>query len=91
MGNLFIDKFSLLHLASGIVAYYFHIPLVLWILIHVSFEILENTPDGIYFIDHYIKIWPGGKKSPDSLINSLGDDFFAIIGWLIPYALFGPF
>lgn len=91
MGKRFMDKYSLLHLSSGIVAYYFNIPLVAWIFIHVLFEIFENTPEGIYFIDHYLTFWPGGKRYADSWENILGDNVFAIIGWFIPYALFGPF
>jgi hypothetical protein len=88
MGQSFVDKYSLLHLASGIVAFYFGIPLVLWILIHFLFEVLENSPEGVYFIDHYIPFWPGGKKQPDSYVNSLGDEFFAILGWILAYILF---
>jgi hypothetical protein len=89
MGQNFIDRFSLLHFASGIVAYFLGIPLVFWIIIHFIFEILENEPEGIYFIDTYIKLWPGGKKSSDSVINSLGDEIFSIIGWLSAYWISG--
>ena len=85
MGKTFIDKFSLLHFATGIIAYFFGISLVMWILIHVTFEILENTNEGVYFIDNYLSFWPGGKKYPDSVINSLGDEIFAILGWLVAY------
>ena len=89
MGQTFMDRYSLLHLASGIVAYYFGFSLVGWIILHTLFEIIENTPEGVYFIDHYLTFWPGGKLAPDDLINSVGDTFFAIGGWLIPYLLFG--
>ena len=83
MGKTLIDKFSLLHFASGIIAYFFGIPLVLWILIHTSFEIIENMTQSIKFIDNYLFFWPGGKKFPDSWINSIGDTMFAILGWLV--------
>lgn len=85
MGNTFVDRFSLLHFATGIVAYFFGVPLVLWILIHISFEILENMDQSIKFIDNYFFFWPGGKKKADEIINSVGDTFFAILGWLVAY------
>jgi hypothetical protein len=70
MGKTFVDTYSLLHFATGIVAYYFGIPLIWWIILHAVFEILENSPEGVYFI------------------NSLGDEVFAVLGWLLPYFLF---
>jgi hypothetical protein len=88
MGKTFVDTYSLLHFATGIVAYYFGIPLIWWIILHAVFEILENSPEGVYFIDNYLIFWPGGKKYPDSVINSLGDEVFAVLGWLLPYFLF---
>jgi hypothetical protein len=35
----------------------------------------------------YIVFWPGGKPKSDSIINSVGDTFGAIIGWLSAYYL----
>jgi len=84
MGNYFMDQYSLLHFASGIVAYFWNINLLTWIILHVIFEILENTTVGIKMINK-IKLWPGGKPEPDSLINSLGDNVFAILGWMMAY------
>ena len=43
---------------------------------------IENTPQGINFINKYLVFWPGGKDYPDSAINSIGDTIFASIGWL---------
>jgi hypothetical protein len=83
MGNNFTDRFSLLHFATGIIAYFFGVPLLFWILLHTTFEILENMPDGVSFLDNYIFFWPGGKKAPDSIINITGDTFYAILGWLV--------
>jgi hypothetical protein len=85
MGKKLIDRYSLLHFASGIVAYYFGLSLVMWLLLHASFEVLENTSGGNYFIDHYLTFWPGGKRSPDTLMNVIGDNLFAVLGWLTPY------
>jgi hypothetical protein len=91
MGKTFMDKYSLLHFCVGVIAYFLGIPFLLWILLHMSFEIIENTPVGVYFIDKYLKwFWPGGKREPDTPINILGDNVFAFLGWLTPYFLFGP-
>ena len=62
---------------------FFGIKLLNWIIIHTIFEIVENSPKGVYFIDNYLTFWPGGKKSPDNLKNSLSDLVFTIIGYLI--------
>ncbi len=86
MGLYFIDKFSLLHFATGIIAYFWHIPLIIWILIHATFEYIENTKTGIYINNNFFAFWPGGKHCADSFINSfLGDNFFAILGWIFAY------
>ena len=88
MGQTFIDKYSLLHFAVGIIAYFFYIPLPVWIIIHILFEFVENTEYGIYFNNKYFKwFWPGGKDEPDNVINSVGDTVFAILGWVVAYAL----
>lgn len=86
MGQNFVDRFSLLHFAAGVIAYFFGIPLGIWVLIHIIFEIVENTPFGIHFINTYLNsIWPGGKDAADSFLNSLGDVFFSTIGWISGY------
>ena len=89
MGTYFFDQYSILHMASGIIAYFFGIKLHYWIMIHVLFEYFENTDYGIYIINKNLKnIWPGGKEIKDTFINSMiGDNFFAILGWLIAYYL----
>jgi hypothetical protein len=55
----------------------------MWIILHTIFEIIENSPEGVKFIDTRIKFWPGGKKAPDNLCNSLSDLLFTIIGYII--------
>ena len=86
MGLYFVDQYSLLHFAAGIVAYFFYIPLTTWILIHIIFEYIENTKVGIYISNNFFPFWPGSKRCPDSFINSsLGDNFFAILGWIVAY------
>ena len=87
MGKYFVDKYSILHFGAGMIAYLLGIPFVLWIMIHTSFEILENMSGGRFFITNYLTFWPGGKKSTDTIINSLGDNVSAMLGWLFLYAL----
>ena len=93
MGTKLIDEYSLLHLASGIVAFYWGFSLVAALAVHTVFEILENSAPGIHVIDTYLSAralgafgWPGGKGSPDSLVNSTGDTIAFLMGWCIAYA-----
>ena len=86
MGTKFFDQYSILHFATGIVAYFWGFKWWLWLIIHSLFEYLENTDTGIDFINTFIKWWPGGKPYPDYTINSIGDSVFAVLGWLLAYA-----
>lgn len=89
MGLKFFDRWSLSHFAFGILAYYFYLPFLIWILIHVIFEIVENTTIGI-FIRRSLTFLPGSEKNADSFINSfVGDNFFAILGWIVAYYISG--
>lgn len=86
MGTNFIDQFSLLHFATGIVAYFVNIRLPTWIVLHCLFELLENTEYGVAAINKFLKsVWPGGKRYSDSPINSAGDVTFAALGWIVAY------
>ena len=86
MGKNFIDQYSLLHLAVGIVVYFWGISIKNLIIIHMVFEYIENTTYGIMIINTYLKdIWPGGKNYPDSFTNIISDNIFAIIGWVLAY------
>jgi hypothetical protein len=84
MGVYFTDKYSLLHLASGIVVYYWNVSLVAWFIFHLIFELAENTELGMLYI-RKIKLWPGGKSHPDSWLNSAGDQFYSVLGWVIAH------
>lgn len=84
MGGHFTDTFSLLHLASGIVTYYWGMPFITWFMAHAVFELAENTESGMRFIQKF-KAWPGGKSHADSVLNSLGDQFYSCMGWGIAY------
>ena len=83
MGEFFFDKYSLLHFATGIIFRYFNIPFITSLIIHTMFEFLENTKYGIYFINKYLKFWPGGKPKKDTIINNIGDTVFFIIGYFV--------
>lgn len=83
MGYYFIDQFSLLHFAVGVIAYFWGVSFYLTMIIHILFELIENTNEGMYFINKYISMWPGGKSHADSLLNSTSDMIFTGIGWLI--------
>jgi len=87
MGIYLFDQYTYLHFATGIIAYFFNISLVSWFLLHSVFELIENTNIGINIINIYLKFWPGGKPYKDSFINSIGDTFGTIIGWLSAYIL----
>ena len=42
----------------------------------------------MYIINKWMPFWPGGKPKADSNMNSLlGDNIFAILGWLSAYYL----
>lgn len=91
MSQVFTDEFSLLHFATGIVAYYIGIPLGWWFVIHAMFELLEDTGTGVRVINKLFgKIWPGGgKKVPDSFINSeIGDNLYAVLGWVFAWKFY---
>jgi hypothetical protein len=87
MGKYFLDQYSVLHFISGMIAYLLGVPFVIWIMVHICFEILENMRDGRYIITNYLTFWPGGKKSTDSFLNSMGDNLCAMLGWVFLYLL----
>ena len=87
MGQRFLDQYSLLHFASGVIAYFFGINWVMWLVLHTLFEILENTAAGMRIINDWLVFWPGGKTTSDSVINSVGDTVAAMVGWYVAYQL----
>ena len=84
MGFQFTDKYSLLHFATGIIAYYWGISFTFWFIIHLLYEYLENTKQGMKIINK-IKLWPGGKEKADTILNRIGDQFYGILGWLFTF------
>lgn len=85
MGLLCFDNYSLLHFAVGIIFRYLNISFASSFIIHALFECIENSKWGVNFIDTspLLKWWPGGKKSSDSILNSVCDQMFFILGWCL--------
>ena len=87
MGKYFLDQYSLLHLASGVVAYFWGVPPGAWFIAHLSFEVAENTEVGMRFINDNLTWWPGGKPRADEFINIVGDNASAMLGWWVAMKL----
>tara|TARA_B100000963_G_C22320841_1_gene534318 strand:- start:300 stop:608 length:309 start_codon:yes stop_codon:yes gene_type:complete len=87
MSGQFLDQFTLLHFAVGIVVYFWGMSLPVWMGIHTCYEIFEVTPFGVYFINTYFgKLWPGeGKSLEEPTINAIGDTIGAFLGWTLAY------
>ena len=86
MGTQFLDQYTYLHFAVGIIVYFWNISLLNWFILHTSFEFLENTQMGINIINRLV-FWPGGKPTSDTIVNSIGDTVGSILGWLSAYCL----
>ena len=82
MGEYFTDNFSILHFATGIILYYFGISFTNSFIIHLLFEAVENQDFAMEIISK-TGWWPGGKDKADSVINSIGDQFYFSLGWFI--------
>ena len=87
MGNLFLDQYSILHYATGVIAYFWGIPAVAFFVAHVTFEVVENTDTGMNFINRSLTWWPGGKPKQDTIINVVGDNAAALFGFYCAYKL----
>jgi hypothetical protein len=84
MGQEIIDEFTLLHIYSGVLFYYLNIPFITASILHLLFEIIENRDSVTPYINK-IRFWPGGKRTPDSIINSTFDQLSFMIAWLLAY------
>jgi hypothetical protein len=82
MGDKLFDKYSILHFAVGIIFRFFNINFLYSLIIHSVFEYVENTKQGMHFINNYLPFWPGGKPKADTFINNIGDTISFSIGWL---------
>ncbi len=84
MGIKKADQFSLLHFATGVIAYNWGLSFTAWFVLHFLFELIENTHTGMNLINK-VTMWPGGKGSGDSMVNIVGDQVFASVGWMVAY------
>lgn len=87
MGTLFLDQFTYLHFSSGILLYFWGVPIVPALILHTIFELVENTTIGMHIINRWFPFWPGGKSYSDTFINSIGDTLGFIVGWTSAYML----
>lgn len=83
MGKYLLDVYSILHFATGILWRYMGFDIISLLLLHTIFEILENSKIGMHIINTHFKIWPGGKPSTDTLINSISDISISLVGWIL--------
>lgn len=88
MGYLFLDQYSLLHFAVGVVAYFWYFDFWSAFLLHTLFEAFENIPIGIRILNKLFPKgglfrWPGDKVKSDSFINTVGDTLAFVVGYLI--------
>jgi len=84
MGVKLFDKFSFLHAIWGVISYTIGIRnFIIAIILHIIFEILENSSVGIYMIR-----WPGMKPKADNSANIIGDTISFGTGWCIAYLIF---
>ena len=86
MGKQMFDQYTLLHFAIGIVAYFWDISLFLTTVLHIIFELLENTVQGIKLINKF-PFWPGGKLCADLIPNQIGDTIGTVVGWIVAQVL----
>lgn len=82
MGQDLVDQYTLLHFATGVIAYHWGVPIVYWFFAHGAFELAENTDAGMGVINK-ITLWPGGKDRADSVTNMVGDHLSALAGWFV--------
>ena len=83
MGTYFLDQYSLLHFVSGILCRHLNISFTFLFIFHIIFEYIENSKKGMYVINNYFKIWPGGKPKSDTFINSVSDIILSLFGWWV--------
>jgi len=89
MGNYFIDQYILLHFSVGVVAYFWGVNFWTANLLHLVFELAENTQMGMWVINNLFTAWPGGKPRPDAYVNMLSDTIAFGVGWLFSQWLDG--
>ena len=83
MGIHLFDQFTLLHFATGVLAYFWSVPPLTFIIAHTVFEIVENTEIGVNFMNiFYVQLKGGTKLQADTLLNSIiGDTIGGLAGY----------
>ena len=92
MGYNMFDQYSFLHFCVGAFFYYWQVPFNVALAMHILFEIVENTPQGMRFINStFVREgmfgWPGGKDKSDLGINMVGDNISFALGWYVARSL----
>ncbi len=98
MGRYLLDQYTILHMASGVIAYFLGLSFTQWFILHMLFELVENTHTGVHVINRYLTFWPGGnsrpqerselrKPQPDAIINQVGDQIGSLLGWWLAASL----
>ena len=87
METRFIDQYAILHFSAGVIAYFLKIDISLWFILHAIFELIQGTRTPVPFINKNILSWPSGVYTPETMINRLGDQLMATLGWLCAYWL----
>lgn len=88
MGQNILDKYSILHFATGSLWKIVGLGPLSLLIFHIIFEIVENHDIGRDFINNQLTFWPGGKPEADSITNSISDIVIAMIGYYFADYLF---
>ena len=80
-----IDRYSIVHFIAGFIVYFLKINITSWFVLNAIFEIYENVSacrsvSKIVKEKFYIS-----SGDPETLVNSIGDNFCSILGWICAY------
>lgn len=78
MAKYILDRYSLLHIIIGILAFQLGIKLETWLILNALLEILEISG----MIDKYIY-----NDSDPNLLNSISDVALSGVGWRIGFSI----
>ncbi len=82
----FLDQYSLIHMAVGILFYFWKISFILSSLTQATFMLLNNSEAGNRILGKYAPQYPNARKQ-DSWLNMLGDNMSFNFGWLLASAV----
>nr|QBK88501.1 MAG: hypothetical protein LCMiAC01_01780 [Mimivirus LCMiAC01] len=72
MGIQFIDNYTIIHFIAGILVYYIGISYNVWLILLITFKIIEP-----YILQN--------KFSEDNELNQIGDHIFGMLGWIFAH------